>query len=50
MLVSQRDKLNPKQYHVGDKNGPDFSLSEGLISFLWYPSPSKSTKKVGDNF
>ena len=50
MLVCQRDKINSEQYHVGDKNGPGFSLSEGLISFLWYLSPSKSTKKVGDNF
>jgi len=36
MLVCQRDKVNSEQYHVGDKNGPDFSLSEGLISEISY--------------
>ena len=34
MLVYQWDKLNSKQYHVGDKNGPDFSFGKGLISFF----------------
>jgi len=34
MLVCQRDKINSRQYHVGGKNGPDFSLGKGLISFL----------------
>ena len=32
MLACQRDKINLEQYHVGDKNGPDFSLSEDLRS------------------
>jgi len=33
MLVYQQDKINSRQYHVGDKNGPDFSFGKGLIFF-----------------
>jgi len=33
-LVCQQDKLNSKQYHVGDKNGPDFSFGKDLISLF----------------
>ncbi len=31
MLVFQRDKINFGEYHVGDKNGPGFFLTEDLI-------------------
>jgi hypothetical protein len=29
-----KTSLIPKQYHVGDKNGPDFSFGKDLISLF----------------